>query len=348
MYGCMRPVSPLPSVLTSGILDFMRKISAKPGKPIRVALLAADRLSCFEFAIAAEFFRGGPGTLGVPWYDLTVCSVTPGPVSTGSGFSVLAGGTLDDVRSADTVIVPPMEGELDPRLLDAIRAAHRRGARLASLCTGAFVLAQAGVLNGLRATTHWSAAEDLAREFREIDVDPKVLYVDTGQVLTSAGAASSIDLCLHMVRSDYGSEVANSIARRLVVPPHRAGGQAQYIAAPVQEESEGETLAATLEWAQEHLDQELTVESLARRAAMSPRTFARRFTDATGTSPHRWLCRQRVLLAQRLLETTGLSVEMIAQRAGLGTATNLRIHFREELGVSPLSYRRTFRQEPAA
>jgi len=326
----------------------MRKIPAKAGKPIRVALLAADRLSCFEFAIAAEFFRGGPGFFGVPWYDLTVCSAAPGPVSTGSGFSVLANGTLDDVRSADTLIVPPIAGALDPRLLDAIRAAHRRGARLASLCTGAFVLAHAGVLDGLRATTHWSEAEDLGREFPEVDVDPKVLYVDTGQVLTSAGAAASIDLCLHIVRSDYGSEVANSIARRLVVPPHRDGGQAQYVAVAVREESEGEALAATLEWALEHLDQELTVETLARRAAMSPRTFARRFTDGTGTSPHRWLCRQRVLLARRLLETTDLSVDLIAQRAGLGTAANLRIHFRAEVGVSPLSYRRTFRQELAA
>lgn len=348
MYGCIRPVSALPSALTSGIVAFMRKHSANSGKPIRVALLAADRLSCFEFAIAAEFFRRGPGLLGVPWYELTVCSATSAPVSTGSGFSVLATGKLEDARSADTLIVPPIEGDLDPYLLDVIRAAHRRGARIASLCTGAFVLAQAGILDGLRATTHWSAAEELAREFPRIDVDPKVLYVDTGQVLTSAGAAASIDLCLHMVRSDYGSEVANSIARHLVVPPHRDGGQAQYISSPIQEESEGATLAATLEWAQEHLDQELTVEILARRAAMSPRTFARRFTDATGTSPHRWLCRQRVLLAQRLLETTDLSVDRIAQRAGLGTATNLRLHFRAEVGVSPLSYRRTFRQAPAA
>lgn len=330
----------------------MRKINATGSKPIPVAMVMADGLSPFEFAVACEVFGYDRSDLGVPWYRLAICAARRGPVKTQLGFSIHAQGTLADVASAHTVIVPPIESPaaepIDPRLIAALAAAHRRGARLASLCTGAFLLAQAGVLDGRQATTHWSSADRLAREYPSVQVDPKVLYVDTGDVLTSAGSAASIDLCLHMVRADYGADIANTVARTLVVPPHRDGGQAQYVATPLPPQPEADALADVLGWAQAQLDQDLSVAMLADRAAMSPRTFARRFTEVTGTTPHRWLCRQRVLLAQQLLETTDLAVEHIADRCGLGTAANLRLHFRAHIGVSPAAYRRTFRSEPAA
>ena len=330
----------------------MRKRNATRSEPIPVAMLIADGLSPFEFAVACEVFGYDRSHLGVPWYSLVICAAKPGPVQTQMDFSIHAKGTLADVASAHTVIVPPIEsptaGPVDPRIIAAIAAAHHRGARLASLCTGAFLLAEAGVLDGRKATTHWSSADRLAMEYPTVDVDPKVLYVDSGGVLTSAGSAASIDLCLHMVRADYGADIANRVARTLVVPPHRDGGQAQYVATPLPPQQDADSMADVLAWAQERLDQDLTVAMLARRAAMSPRTFARRFSEVTGTTPHRWLCRQRVLLAQRLLETTDMAVEHIADQCGLGTAANLRLHFRAEIGVSPAAYRRTFGQEPAA
>jgi transcriptional regulator GlxA family with amidase domain len=316
-------------------------------------MLIADGLSPFEFAVACEVFGYDRSHLGVPWYSLAICAVEPGPVKTQIGFSIQADGTLADVALADTVIVPPIVppdgGPVDPRIITAIADAHRRGARMVSLCTGAFLLAEAGVLDGRKATTHWSSADRLAAEYPAIDVDPKVLYVDSGGVLTSAGSAASIDLCLHLVRADYGADIANRVARTLVVPPHRDGGQAQYVSMPLTaEQHDAHSLAHVLTWAQERLNQDLNVQTLAGHAAMSPRTFARRFSDLTGSTPHRWLCRQRVLLAQRLLETTDVAVEQIADQCGLGTAANLRLHFRAEIGVSPAAYRRTFRQDPAA
>ena len=330
----------------------MRKRSATPREPIAVAVLVADGLSPFEFSVACEVFGYDRSYLGVPWYSLAICAVEPAPISTQIGFSIYADGTLADAASAHTVVVPPIAPPhgraVDPRLIATIADAHRRGARLASLCTGAFLLAEAGVLVGRKATTHWAHAEQLASQYPTVDVDPRVLYVDTGDVLTSAGSAASIDLCLHMVRADYGADIANSVARTLVVPPHRDGGQAQFVATPLPPQPDADPLAGVMAWAQEHLGEDLTVQMLARRAAMSPRTFARRFADVTGTTPHRWLCRQRVLMAQRLLETSDLAVEHIADRCGLGTAANLRLHFRAEVGVSPVSYRRTFRREPAA
>lgn len=330
----------------------MRKNSASRSKPIPVAVLIADGLSPLEFAVACEVFGYDRSHLGVPWYSLSVCAADAGPVKTQVGFRLEANGTLADAARAQTVIVPPIvppDGRaVDPRIIAAVADAHRRGARVVSLCTGAFVLAEAGVLDGRRATTHWAHADQLAAEYPAVEVDPKVLYVDAGGVLTSAGSAASIDLCLHLVRADYGADIANSVARNLVVPPHRDGGQAQYVVTPLPTGPGVDGLAEVLAWAEAHLADELTVQVLARRAAMSPRTFARRFSDVTGTTPHRWLCRQRVLLAQRLLETTDLAVEHIADRCGLGTATNLRLHFRAEIGVSPAAYRRTFRREPAA
>jgi transcriptional regulator GlxA family with amidase domain len=229
-----------------------------------------------------------------------------------------------------------------PDVVAELQRAHRRGARLASFCSGAFILAAAGLLDGTRATTHWMHARDLAREYPDVDVDPGVLYVGDGQVWTSAGTAAAIDLCLHFVRSDHGAEIANVVARRMVVPAHRDGGQAQYVQAPVPEcDGDGE-LAGTLDWAVTHLDRDLSVEDLARRANMSPRTFARRFKAATGTTPLQWLLTQRVVLAQRLLEGTDLPVEIVAGQCGFGSSATLRQHFTRVVGTAPLAYRRAF------
>jgi transcriptional regulator GlxA family with amidase domain len=230
------------------------------------------------------------------------------------------------------------------KLIQALQRAHRRGARIASLCSGAFVLAYAGLLDGKRATTHWMHSAALADRFPAIDVDPSVLYVDEGDVLTSAGTAAGIDLCLHMVRQDHGAEVANVYARRMVVPPHRDGGQAQFLEAPVPKCDGDDVISPTMAWAIEHLDAAITVDDLAARAVVSPRTYARRFKATTGTTPLQWLLQQRLAAAQRLLETTDLGVELVAERSGFGTAAVLRIHFNRNLGVAPLAYRQTFRQ----
>lgn len=227
-------------------------------------------------------------------------------------------------------------------LVDAVRAAHEAGARVASLCTGAFVLAAAGLLDGRRATTHWAHTRALAERHPRVEVDPDVLYVDNGSVLTSAGKAAAMDLCLHLVRLDHGSAVANTLARRLVVPPHRAGGQAQFVTAPVPAQDD-HPLAELLPWAVERLDRPLTVEDLARRANMSSRNLGRHFRSTTGTTPLQWLLTQRIRRAQELLETTGDSVDAIAEATGMGTATSLRRHFNRTVGVPPDTYRRTFR-----
>jgi transcriptional regulator GlxA family with amidase domain len=211
------------------------------------------------------------------------------------------------------------------------------------LCTGAFTLAAAGLLDGRPATTHWRHAAELARRYPRVAVDPRVLYVDDGDILTSAGSAASIDLCLHVVRKDFGAEIANEVARGIVVPPHRDGGQAQYVSQPLPPEPRDDLLADTLAWMQVNLDGDLSVEVLARRAAMSLRTFARRFTASTGTTPHQWVLSQRVILAQRLLETTDLPMDLVAQRCGIGTAASLRQQFQRFVGTTPAAYRRTFR-----
>jgi transcriptional regulator GlxA family with amidase domain len=269
-------------------------------------------------------------------------------MKTSHGLTLQTPFRLADVAEAGTVIVPmwPPDDEAPEDVLEALRAAHARGARILSFCSGAFLLARAGLLDGRRCTTHWMYAERLQQECPEVDVAPDVLYVVDGEVMTSAGTAAAIDLCLHLVRQDHGADVANAVARRMVVPPHRDGGQAQFIQAPVPTLTEvDDPFRVTLDWAVEHLDEQLTVEVLARRAAMSPRTFARRFVGATGTTPLQWLLRQRVLHAQRLLETTEEPVEWVASRCGFGTAAGLRVHFQRLVGTSPMAYRRTFRSE---
>jgi transcriptional regulator GlxA family with amidase domain len=240
--------------------------------------------------------------------------------------------------------VPPTDrpGQVPAAVLGALRAARARHCRIVSLCTGAFVLAEAGILDGHTATTHWAECAELARCYPRVSVDPGVLYTDETDLLTSAGSAASLDLCLHLVQHDYGTEVATQIARDLVVPLHREGGQAQYIDTPLPELDDGNLFADTVSWLQAHLDQPVTVNDLAARAAMSPRTFARRFLASTGTTPYQWILRERVRLAQRLLETSDLPVDAVAARSGLRTASNLRKHFGRSLRTSPHAYRRTF------
>ncbi|WP_027935236.1 helix-turn-helix domain-containing protein [Amycolatopsis thermoflava] len=307
-----------------------------------VAVATTDGMLHFELALACEVFGSPPDAVRVPWYDLSVCG--PRPVRAGR-FRVEPDGGFDRLAEADTVIVPALaDVDEDPPadLVDAVRAAHESGARVVSLCTGAFVLAAAGLLDGLRATTHWAHTDELAARYPRIEVDPDVLYVDNGRVLTSAGKAAAMDLCLHLVRLDHGSAIANVVARRLVVPPHREGGQAQFVSTPVPED-DGHPLAELLPWVMRRLDQPLTVEDLARQANLSSRHLARHFRAVTGTTPLRWLLAQRIRRAQELLESTDDSIDAIAAAAGMGTATTLRRHFHRAVGVPPDTYRRTFR-----
>lgn len=324
--------------------------SARTSPRHTVATVICDGVAPFEMAVPCEVFGIDRSELGVPWYRHLVCAAGPPPVRSSMGFTIDTPYGLDDVVRADTVVIPAW-GAAQPdnlaplALLDALRTAHRRGARILSLCSGAFVLAAAGLLDGRRATTHWMHAGALAARYPTVEVDPDVLYVDSGDVMTSAGTAAGIDLCLHVVRLDFGAEIANAVARRMVVPPHREGGQAQFVETPMTNGEPGaDRFAATVAYMLEHLDESLSVETMAERAAMSPRTFARRFRATTGTTPGQWLVRQRVLLAQRLLETTEDPVESIAVRCGFGTAAGLRLHFRRVLATSPLVYRRTFRR----
>ncbi|MEU8080638.1 helix-turn-helix domain-containing protein [Catellatospora citrea] len=307
-----------------------------------IALAATEGMLHFELAMACEIFVRDPSGLADPWYDLVVCG--PGPVRIGR-FHLAPDAGLDRLARADTVIVPAVadiDVDLPSGLVDAVRAAHEAGARIVSLCTGAFVLAAAGVLDGLRATTHWAHTGELAARYPLVTVDPDVLYVDNGNVLASAGKAAAIDLCLHLIRRDHGSTVANAVARRLVVPPHRAGGQAQFVTTPVPARDD-HPLADLLPWALERLDRPLTVEDLARQTNMSSRNLARHFKSATGTTPLQWLSTQRIRRAQELLENTDSSIDAIAEAAGMGTATTLRRHFHRTVGVPPDAYRRTFR-----
>ena len=311
-----------------------------------VAVVVYDRMNVFELAVPCEVFGIDREEMGLPNYRLRVCAAEPGRIRTRAGFTIEQPRFgLETVRKAGTVIVPAWRNidEKPPApLLSALRDAHRRGARIASLCSGAFVLAHAGLLDGRRATTHWMYSRRFAELFPQVTLDPDVLYVDEGSVLSSAGTGASIDLCLYMVRCDHGARVANLFARRMVVPPHREGGQAQYVEAPVPASPADGRLDETLAWAMRHLNEALTVDVLAGRAAMSPRTFARRFRAVTGTTPLRWLLLQRVAAAQEMLESTDLSVDRIAEASGLGSAANLRLHFRRERKTSPSAYRRTF------
>jgi transcriptional regulator GlxA family with amidase domain len=317
----------------------------------RVALTVTEDVPIFEAAIPCEVFGRPRPDIADPWlYDFRVCAAEPGRTTLGAGF--VAGTTygLDRLTEAHTVIVPACadpRGTQPPDLVAAVKAAHQAGARIVSLCSGAFVLAAAGLLDGRRATVHWMYADLLARRFPKVTVDPDILYVDDGDVLTSAGSAAGIDLCLHLVRLDFGARIANLLARRLVVSPHRTGGQAQYVETPLARQDD-DGLAPLLHWAVEHLDQPLTIADLARWQHVTPRTLIRRFHDATGTSPLRWLLAQRVQRARELLESTSEPLSRVAELSGLGGEANLRHHFTRVVGISPGQYRRTFNQQPSA
>ncbi|HZR50223.1 MAG TPA: helix-turn-helix domain-containing protein [Streptosporangiaceae bacterium] len=316
----------------------------------RVALAVPEGSPIFEVAIPCEIFGRPRLELADPWYDFRICATEPGKTRTQAGFAVADAGSLDELAAADTVIVaalPEPAFEPSARLVEAVRAAHQAGARIVSLCTGAFVLAAAGLLDGRTATVHWMHADELARRYPKVTVNPAVLYVDEGDVLTSAGTAAGLDLCLHLVRLDLGAEVANVLARRLVIQPHRPGGQAQYIETPLAPRDDI-SLAPLLDWAREHLDEPLTIGRLAARLHTTPRTLIRRFHATTGTSPLQWLLTQRVHRARELLESTDEPVPRISQACGLGSEVNMRHHFARLIGVPPTHYRRSFRAEEAA
>ena len=310
-----------------------------------VAAVVAPGFGSFGLGVFCEVFGYDRSADGLPRHDFALCTYEPGVVRSDTGLPLLVEHDLSRLAAADLVVMvgwnrsePPT-----PELLQALRDAVGRGATVLGHCTGAFVLAEAGLLDGQKATTHWMYAAELAARYPSVDVDPNVLYVDAGQVITSAGTAAGIDTALYLIRREYGSRVANDIARRMVVPPHRDGGQAQYVQTPVPEAEDDSRLADVLAWATEHLDQPLTVEQLAAQALTSPRSFARHFRAATGTTPHAWLLRQRIVLARQLLEDTDLGIDELAHRTGFGSAATLRHHFARRVGTSPQAYRRTFR-----
>lgn len=310
-----------------------------------VVALAYDGLCTFEFGCTYEIFGLPRPELNRPWYRFDVCAAEPGPLRAAGGLVVEAPYDLNLIDHADTVVVPGWRAADAPvprPLLEALRRVPERGGRLVSICSGVFVLAAAGVLDGRRTTTHWRYAELLARHYPDIRVDADVLYVDDGPVLTSAGSAAGLDLCLHIVRRDHGAAVANNVARRLVLAPHRDGGQQQFVAAPLAREAGNGRLAALLDWLPAHLDEPLTGADLARRAGMSLRAFQRRFRETVGTTPGEWLIRQRVARARELAETTQLPMERVAAEAGFGSVETLRHHFRRLVGTTPGRYRRSF------
>ncbi|MEU3131858.1 helix-turn-helix domain-containing protein [Streptomyces sp. NPDC007027] len=311
-----------------------------------VATLLLDEVHPFELGVLCEVFGPDRSDEGLPVHDFAVVSAEGPVLNTHAGFTIATQHGLERLEEADLIAVPAGShfiGRTYPQeALDALCRAVERGARVLSVCSGAFALGAAGLLDGRRCTTHWRHAAELARRHPKAIVEPDVLYVDEGPVITSAGTAAGIDACLHLIRQEYGQDAANTLARRMLVPPHRDGGQAQYISRPLPR-SACDTVGATLAWMEQHLDQEMTVEQLAAQAHMSPRTFARRFQQETGTTPYRWLLRQRVLLAQHLLETSDRTIDTIAGQTGFGTAATLRHQFVRSLGTTPNAYRRTFR-----
>jgi transcriptional regulator GlxA family with amidase domain len=324
---------------------------AAQDRPLVVSVVVADGLvGSFGLGVSAEVFGYDRRHMGLPRFDFGLVTEAPGVLRTDTGIPITVEHGLERLAGSDIVSVTAWElfdRVPSPALLDAIRAAHDRGAIVISHCTGAFVLAAAGLLDGLRVTTHWKWAGELAARFPAVEVDPKVLYVDNGRIITGAGTAAGVDTLLYLVRREWGAAAANALAREMVVPPHRDGGQAQFIDAPVAE-CEDDLLGRVLAWASEHLADEISVESLARRALMSPRSFARRFKATTGTTPHAWLLQQRLAAAEALLENSDAPVEEIARLVGFGTAAGLREQFSRRRGVSPRAYRQTFRAGSAA
>jgi AraC family transcriptional activator FtrA len=325
-------------------------VNIMPGKyphfsqPRKVTALAYEGLCTFEFGIVVELFGLSRPELDT-WYSFEVCALEKGPLRAIGGVRVLPKRGISALLHADTIIIPGWRNPDEPppqRLIRTLLAAHRRGSRLVSICSGIFVLAATGLLDGRRATTHWRYADKLKSAFPLVLLQPDVLYVDEGDILTSAGSAAGIDLCLYIIRKDFGAAVANQVARRLVVSPHREGGQAQFIERPINEQSRP-WLSNLLETIQNRLHEPLTVQDLANYASTSTRTLSRRFAQTTGCSPMEWITSLRVRRAKDLLETTALSVEEIADRCGFGAAPTLRHHFRSRVQLSPNSYRARFR-----
>ncbi|WP_338701777.1 helix-turn-helix domain-containing protein [Streptomyces sp. Q6] len=324
----------------------MQPMEFRSGPPHRVVVLALDGVYPFELGIPNRVFAEVEGA-----YEVVTCAATDDrTVATSADFTITVGHGPEALETADTVVLPPYDmtriAAEPPEPVRAALARIRPGTRIVSICTGAFTLAAAGLLDGRPATTHWALAGLFRRMFPQVALDPEVLFIDDGDVLTSAGAASGVDVCLHLVRSDHGSAVANRVARLCVVPPWREGGQAQYIEQPVPDEGASGT-ADTRAWALERLERPLALRELAAHAGMSPRTFARRFQEETGTSPGRWLIQQRVHRARHLLESSDLPVDRIAAEVGFATGASLRQHLHAAIGVSPQAYRRTFRAAPA-
>ena len=312
----------------------------------RVTVLLYEGMSAFELGIVTEVFGLPRPEFDLDWYDLTICAQTEEAVPLVGRATMQTPYGLDVFAAGQTVIVPgvsDVHADTSPELVAALRRAYRRGARLVSICSGAFALAGAGLLDGRRAATHWRYADVLADRFPKVTVDSDVLYVDDDRVLTSAGSAAGLDLCLHLVRKDFGPSIANAVARRLVTAPHRSGGQSQFIEAPVTEAVDDDRIVQSMAWAMSNLDNPMTVEDLARRAHMSPRTYLRHFKLASGTSPIRWVIAQRVQASLSLLETTSASIDAIAAATGFDTATTYRHHFTRAMQTSPSAYRLAFR-----
>lgn len=311
-----------------------------------VAVIAFDGISPFHLSVPCAIFGEDRTGANMPRFELLVCSAEKKTLQTSAGFSIETRYGLRELSRAATIIVPSWRdtAELPPKeLLDALRKAHKKGAQIVGLCLGSFVLAAAGLLDGRAATTHWHWADELARRYPLISVKPDVLYVDDGNIITSAGTAAAIDCCLHILRKQYGAKVANDIARRMVVSPHRQGGQAQYIQQPVRDVSAIDHFSEVLDWTQRNLDQPHSLDTLAERALMTRRTFTRRFKQVMGVTVGAWLLSQRLGLAQQLLETTDSPIELIAESAGFGSAVSLRQHFNLAFKISPSNYRREFR-----
>lgn len=318
-------------------------------RPHRIAVLAMPSVVAFDLGTAPQIFRNARDPQGRRYYDIRICTPDGGPVESNAGFQIVPRYGLEAVEEAETVVVPGLydrsvlvDGVLDPKVAQALARAAASGKRLMSICTGAFVLAATGLLDGRPATTHWWHADRFRSLFPAVALDPDVLFVDDGNILTSAGVGAGVDLCLHVIRRDHGTAAANEAARSCVVPPWRDGGQAQYIQRPVPHVP-GATTEPTREWMLRRLDRPLSLQAMAEHARMSVRTFTRRFRAETGLSPGEWLVRQRVERARHLLESTDLPVDRVARDAGFGTTASLRQHLRAVLGVSPLAYRRTFR-----
>lgn len=308
-----------------------------------VAVVVYDGVWPFELGVLCEAWATDRSDQGLPTFDFALCAPTPGRVATAAGFGLDVGHDLGRVAEADLVAVPavPRKESVPESVVRVLQEAYERGARVMSVCSGAFALGEAGLLDGRDCTTHWMYTDELAARFPKANVIPEVLYVDEDPIITGAGSAAGLDACLHLYRKEFGAGVASMVARRMVVPPQRDGGQAQFIRSAVPD-CDAETLGPLLAWITENLDEELSVESLARRSTMSPRTFARRFREETGTTPHAWITSQRVFRAEELLERTGRSVDQIASDVGFANAATLRHHFTRIRGISPQRYRRTF------